>query len=574
MTARSLALVTIFCVLALLPMKAFAEEEVETQAPDQSTEQAIDKAKETANDAIEAAKQAILDAIDRAKEITSSTLEAEKDAAERALDDAKEATKTLDQASEAAREVLEEAKKATVEVLDSVEEAIQPFRELAEGQSVDVEGDGQLSEADIENLVERSYQYVAMYNVNNKFAAKQGGWNTCDPDTELKDHTLREIARPNNDTLYLSCLIDLRKDPVILEIPAFDSKYVSLMVTGYDHYVNIPMSTRLGDFREPEKMLLYSARTEGYDGEPVEGVDRIFEATGDFVSAVFRIMPHANDPERFKKIADQMKSLKLVTLSECEGGKPKPIEDVAFPPVGKTDADVFENNLLEVMQFVFNHTTFDPDNEMDQAVLAAYKPLGIEPGRSWDASHAAKIDGKQIRQAAERIQRKWLTNTTVLDDLRPRVFQPKGETDLEAVVAVSVVGPIGIPQEEAVYPQVTTADGAQMNAMHDYVIRMTKEELPPAGPFWSLTLYDLDQGFFIPNDRKKYSVGENAGMKLNEDGGIEIYIAAEKPEGVPEENWLPIERRDLDLSPQLRVYVPDLEKMKTWETPKAEKVSG
>ena len=574
MARKSLRFVSMFCVLALLPMTAFAEEEVETQAPDQSTQQAIDDAKERTNDAIEAAKQAILDAIDRAKEITSSTLEAEKEAAERALDDAKEATKTLDQASQAAREVLEEAKKATVEVLDSVEEAIQPFSELTEGRSVDLQGDGQLSEVDIENLVKRSYQYVAMFNVNNKFAAKQGGWNTCDPDTELKDHTMREIARPNNDTLYLSCLIDLRKDPVILEIPAFDSNYVSLMVTGYDHYVNIPMSTRLGDFRKPEKMLFYSARTEGYDGEPVEGVDRVFEATGDFVSAVFRIMPHANDPKRFKKIVEQMKSLKLVTLSEYERGEPKPIDDVAFPPVGDTDADVFENNLLEVMQFVFNHTTFDPENEMDQGVLAAYQPLGIEPGSSYDESRAAKIDGKKIRETAERIQRQWLTNATALDDLRPRVFQPKGETDLEAVVAVSVVGPIGIPQEEAVYPQVTTSDGEQMNAMHDYVIRMTKDELPPAGPFWSLTLYDLDQGFFIPNDRKKYSVGENAGMKLNEDGGIEIYIAAEKPDGVPEENWLPIERKDLDLSPQLRVYVPDLEKMKTWETPKAEKISG
>jgi hypothetical protein len=574
MTARSLALVSTFCVLALLPIEAFAEEELETQAPDQSTEQAIDEAKETTNEAIEAAKQAILDAIDRAREITNSTLEAEKDAAERALDDAKEATKALDQASQAAREVLEKAKEAAAEVLDKAKEAVQPFSELAEEQSLDLESDGQLSEADVENLVERSYQYVAMYNVNNKFAAKQGGWNTCDPDTELKDHTLREIARPNNDTLYLSCLIDLRKDPVILEIPAFDSKYVSLMVTGYDHYVNIPMSTRLGDFNKPKKMLLYSDRTEGYDGEPVEGVDRIFEATGDFVSAVFRIMPHASDPERFKKITDQMKSLKLVTLSEYEGGEPKPIDDIVFPLVGETDADVFENNLLEVMQFVLNHTTFDPENEMDQAVLAAYEPLGIEPGNSYDESRVAKIDGKKIRQTAERIQRKWLTNTTVLDDLRPRVFQPKGETDLEAVVAVSVVGPIGIPQEEAVYPQVSTADGEQMNAMHDYVIRMTKDELPPAGPFWSLTLYDLDQGFFIPNERKKYSVGENAGMKLNEDGGIEIYIAAEKPEGVPEENWLPIERKDLDLSPQLRVYVPDLEKMKTWETPKAEKVSG
>ena len=120
----------------------------------------------------------------------------------------------------------------------------------------------------------------------------------------------------------------------------------------------------------------------------------------------------------------------------------------------------------------------------------------------------------------------------------------------------------------------TTADGEPMNAMHDYVVRMTKEPLPPAGPFWSMTLYDLEQGFFIPNDRKKYSVGENGGMKLDEDGGIEIYIAAEQPEGVPEENWLPINREDLVLSPQLRVYVPDLEKLKTWEPPKAERIDG
>ena len=35
-----------------------------------------------------------------------------------------------------------------------------------------------LSEAEVENIVKRSYQYVAMYNVNNKFALKQGGWNS------------------------------------------------------------------------------------------------------------------------------------------------------------------------------------------------------------------------------------------------------------------------------------------------------------------------------------------------------------------------------------------------------------
>ncbi len=157
-----------------------------------------------------------------------------------------------------------------------------------------------LTDDQIENLVKRSYQYVAMYNVNNKFALKQGGWNTLDADTKLKDHTIREIARPNNDSFYASALLDLRTEPVIMYLPAFDSKYVSLMVTAYDHYVDVPKATRKGDFQKPEKILFYSDRTEGYTGEDVPGVDVIYKTSGDFVSAVLRIMPHANEPERFK----------------------------------------------------------------------------------------------------------------------------------------------------------------------------------------------------------------------------------------------------------------------------------
>jgi hypothetical protein len=431
----------------------------------------------------------------------------------------------------------------------------------------------ELTDEQLENIVRRSYQYVAMYNVNNKFALKQGGWNTCDADTKLKDHTMREIARPNNDTLYIGCMLDLRKDPVILEMPAFDSKYVSLMVTAYDHYVNVPMTTRQGDFRKPEKMLFFSARTKGYKGEPVEGVDRLFEASGDFISAVFRIMPHSGEPDRFKRIVEQMQSVKLVTLSEYQGGKAKPIDDIQFPPVGKTDFDVFGNNLLEVMQFVFNHTTFDPNNEIDQGVLAAYQPLGIEPGKQYDPSTAKAIDGKRFRGMAEQVAAKKLAimgQPEVSATLKPYWFEPKGKTNLDTLVATSVIGPIGLPSEEAEYPPITTTDGSPMNAMNDYVIRMTKEQLPPAKAFWSVTLYDMQNGFFIPNDRKKYSVGDNAGMILNEDGGIEIYVAADKPDGVPEENWLPINRKDEDLSINMRIYVPDLEKMKTWTPPQAE----
>ncbi len=62
-------------------------------------------------------------------------------------------------------------------------------------------------------------------------------------------------------------------------------------------------------------------------------------------------------------------------------------------------------------------------------------------------------------------------------------------------------------------------------------------------------------------------------MKLDDSGGIEVHVAAEQPKGVPEENWLPIDREDLDLDIILRVYQPEVEKMQSWKAPEAEKVN-
>jgi hypothetical protein len=439
-----------------------------------------------------------------------------------------------------------------------------------------------LSDKQIEDIVKRSYQYVAMYNVNQKVAFDEEGMSTKGynkglKNTDLLDHTAEFIARPNNDTIYQAAMLDLRKDAVVFKFPAFDSKYVSLMTSGYDHYIEIPLSTVEGDFQEPKTVLFYTKRTEGYSGKKIEGIDEIFEMTGDFVSATLRVMPHANEPERFKRIVDQINSIKGMSLSEFLG-KPAPEADkVNFPPYGKTDADIFENNLLEVMQFVFNHTTFDPNNELDRKVLEVYAPLGVVPGKQYDPETAVKIDGKKFREISIKVRDEQIA---IMNDPKRMVpfltliFQPKGATGvgLDVMLFPSVVGPMGQPAKEAMYPAIVTEDGAPMNAQHDYVIRMTKDELPPANAFWSFTLYDAVNGFFIPNEHKKYSVGENGGMKLNDEGGIDIYIAAEKPAGVPDENWLPIERKDLGLNIILRIYAPDLKKMKTWKPPKAKMV--
>ena len=49
-------------------------------------------------------------------------------------------------------------------------------------------------------------------------------------------------------------------------------------------------------------------------------------------------------------------------------------------------------------------------------------------------------------------------------------------------------------------------------------------------------------------------------------------MAATKPVGVPEENWLPIERKDQDLNMIMRLYVPDLEAYEDWTPPVLEVV--
>jgi hypothetical protein len=438
---------------------------------------------------------------------------------------------------------------------------------------------GNISDEDVENIVRRSLQYVAMYNTNNNFALQKEnpfsthGWNKLFVPTGLADHTLTAIPRPNNDTLYLMAMLDMRDDAVVIEFPAFDSKYVSLETSAYDHYVNVPLSTTKGDFKKPTTMLFYTDNTKGYSGEPVEGVDKTLKMTGDFAIAFLRVAPHANEPERMASNMAAMKTQKLVSLSEFRGKAKKPVSD-ASSPASSTDQNVFSNNFLEVMQFVFNHTTFDPNDEMDQNVLAALKPLGVEPGKTYDVNKVAKIDGKRFAKAAEKVAQESLAiwNDPKGNPYLSEVFLPKGEMTIEPMVLQSAVGPIGLPAHQAMYPGIGSSDGKPLNAQNDYVIRMSKDELPPAKAFWSATLYDAKKGLFIPNDQMKYSVGENAGMKLDESGGIEIYIAAEQPDGVPKENWLPIIRRDENLDVIMRIYAPDQEKMKSWKAPKAELV--
>jgi hypothetical protein len=105
-----------------------------------------------------------------------------------------------------------------------------------------------------------------------------------------------------------------------------------------------------------------------------------------------------------------MQAVKVETLSQykSKAKTESPVQKSAnaeFPEFGKTDFDVFENNLLEVMQFVFNHTTFDANNDLDQKLLAVYAPLGVVPGQTFDPPRSPKstaLFSVRLRKASRR----------------------------------------------------------------------------------------------------------------------------------------------------------------------------
>ena len=93
---------------------------------------------------------------------------------------------------------------------------------MAQTSPGEAQAGGGLSNADAENIVRRSLQYVALYdtllnftfNKKNPFAS--GGWNKTHYPEGLMDASVRAIPRPNNDTLYVLSLLDLRQDPVVI----------------------------------------------------------------------------------------------------------------------------------------------------------------------------------------------------------------------------------------------------------------------------------------------------------------------------------------------------------------------
>ncbi len=126
--------------------------------------------------------------------------------------------------------------------------------------------------------------------------------------------------------------------------------------------------------------------------------------------------------------------------------------------------------------------------------------------------------------------------------------------------------------EDAVYPVAAVdGDGKPFVSANKYVLRFTKEQIPPVQAFWSLTMYDPDS-YLVPNPIKRYALGDRSGMKPGDDSSLTIYIQRDSPGKDKEANWLPAPK-DGGFKLALRLYAPRKEIAEgTWTPPPVKRV--
>jgi hypothetical protein len=123
----------------------------------------------------------------------------------------------------------------------------------------------------------------------------------------------------------------------------------------------------------------------------------------------------------------------------------------------------------------------------------------------------------------------------------------------------AVVAAFGWPanlEKDAVYPY-TEVDraGQKLTGASKYTLTFPKGQTPPVNGFWSITMYEIDEGWwFVPNRLNKFTVSPRNNLKPNPDGSVTLYLQNTSPGKDREANWLPAPKGEFIA--MLRMYWP------------------
>jgi hypothetical protein len=390
----------------------------------------------------------------------------------------------------------------------------------------------------------------------------------------MKDNEIMAMSRPmtarhefltaNNATPYIVSNADLRNGPVVLDVPAASNKGVL-----YGQVVDAWQET-IADVgpigMDQGKGGKYLFLPPGYDKKPA----------GDYL-----VVQSQN-----YRIGFALRSIALpgMTAADAHGYattlKMYPLSDAAHPsPTRFFDGYSDRISTLPYYDFRYFQELYDclsvePVRPRDKAMMQMLATIGIQPGKPFTpplkykaAMERAVVDAYFYMQDhtensfEEKLywsDRHWSFDFLMDPDRGFTWGMPTGlfYDNRSDMFHAGTYYPKKIPERSAtVYlSPFRDRDGNPVAAGKTYKLNVPKDT--PAKQFWAANLYDFATWAFIynPLDRVGLTSYDKPRMKVNPDGGVDIYFGPTAPQGL-ESNWIPTQGKRPAVI--FRLYGPD-----------------
>jgi hypothetical protein len=367
------------------------------------------------------------------------------------------------------------------------------------------------------------------------------------------------VVSINVDTLYASFFADLSQGPEIFTIPQTGVTYSLLTLDVFGDVFNTNI--------QPQTAGTYGLVPAGWKGTLPPGVTKVV-VPYPVTTWIIRADKYSSSNQNLTAQATAFRaSLRLAPLATYEkdpsAGATKIVPEAAFALRMKAVADdavrFSTTHFFRVVQAALRSPNTAPLSRSDLQLSAAFNRL-------FAAANAAARHGNSgplslmiqgARTAHTTIIGRWLSHADANKWIYFSNFANWGTAYLDRAAGNEYIQFGNNTSAAGYYNAFTDGSGAPLNgSVHAYRLTFSKNQIPQAKRFWSLTAYLPRGNTLVPNAAGKYEVARfTPGLVTNPDGSITIYMQATPPAAALRPNWLPVPRGPFDVL--LRVYGPE-----------------
>lgn len=383
----------------------------------------------------------------------------------------------------------------------------------------------------------------------------------------------KAVQTPNSDTPYSFCGFDLRTEPYVLTIPSIEEdRYFSVqLIDYYTHNFDYIGSRTTGN-----KGGNYLIAGPHWKGETPKGISKVIKCETELITAIIRTqLFNSDDLENVKKIQSKYNIQPLSNYL----GKPSPKANNSINFVKPLLTEEIKSS-LEIFNILNFQLQFCPTNSSELDLMKRFAKIGIGAGKKINFSELSP----EIKAAMQKgISDAWAEYDVLKKQIELNVITSGDlfgsrehlKNNYLYRMAGAILGIYGNSKEEAMYPIYSVDnEGKSLIGSNKYILRFSKNQLPPANSFWSLTMYEMPSSLLVDNPIKRYLINSPmiSQLKKDTDGSITLYIQNESPGKEKESNWLPAPKGHFLLV--CRIYWPKEEAISgKWNKPPLTKIN-